>query len=47
MEEFWNAETDATLRSVDVYVARLRDKLSDCRDFQLVTVRGIGYKAVF
>lgn len=47
MEEFWDAETDATLRSVDVYIARLRDKLSDCKDFQLVTVRGVGYKAVF
>ena len=47
MEEFWDVDTDATLRSVDVYIAKLRDKLSACQDFQLVTVRGVGYKAVF
>lgn len=47
MEEFWDVEADATLRAVDVYVARLRDKLSACADFKLVTVRGLGYKAVF
>lgn len=46
MEEFWDVDTDATLRAVDVYVAKLRDKLSDCKDFQIVTVRGVGYKAV-
>ena len=46
MEEFWDADTDATLRSVDVYIAKLRDKLSLCSDFQIVTVRGVGYKAV-
>ncbi len=47
MEEFWDVDTEATLRSVDVYIAKLRDKLSACQDFQLVTVRGVGYKAVF
>lgn len=47
MEEFWDVDTGATLRSVDVYIAKLRDKLSACQDFQLVTVRGVGYKAVF
>ena len=47
MEEFWDVDTEATLRSVDVYIAKLRDKLSVCEDFQLVTVRGVGYKAVF
>lgn len=43
MEEFWDVDTEATLRSVDVYIAKLRDKLSVCEDFQLVTVRGDGY----
>lgn len=47
MEEFWDVDTEATLRSVDVYIAKLRDKLSVCEDFQLVTVRGDGYKTVF
>lgn len=47
MEEFWDVESDSTLRAVDVHVARIRDKVSACTDFKIVTVRGLGYKAVF
>ncbi len=47
MEEFWDVESDSTLRAVDVHVARIRDKVADCTDFKIVTVRGLGYKAVF
>lgn len=46
MDEFWEAETASGPRTVDVYMTKLRDKLSDCEDFELVTVRGLGYKAV-
>lgn len=46
MDEFWEAGTDASLRSVDVYVTRLRDKFSGCDGFEIRTVRGVGYKAV-
>ncbi|HBE10595.1 MAG: response regulator transcription factor [Eubacterium sp.] len=46
MDEFWDMDTDASLRSVDVYITRLRDKLSGCDGFEIKTVRGIGYKAV-
>lgn len=46
MDEFWYAESGSNSRSVDVYMTRLREKLSDCRDFEIVTVRGLGYKAV-
>lgn len=46
MDEFWGVETDTSLRAVDVYVTKLRDKFSACDGFQIVTVRGIGYKAV-
>lgn len=46
MDEFWGVESDTSLRAVDVYVAKLRDKLSACDGFQIVTVRGLGYKAV-
>lgn len=46
MDEFWDADSDASLRSVDVYITRLRDKLSECDGFEIKTVRGIGYKAV-
>jgi DNA-binding response OmpR family regulator len=46
MDEFWDIESDATLRSVDVYVVKLRDKFSSCADFKISTVYGLGYKAV-
>jgi DNA-binding response OmpR family regulator len=46
MDEFWDIESDATLRSVDVYVVKLRDKFSRCTDFKISTVYGLGYKAV-
>jgi len=46
MDEFWGIETETTLRAVDVYVTKLRDKFSGCTGFKIVTVRGLGYKAV-
>lgn len=46
MDEFWDADTDASLRAVDVYITKLRDKCSACDGFEIKTVRGLGYKAV-
>lgn len=46
MDEFWNAESNTGPRAVDVYMTKLRGKLADCRDFEIVTVHGLGYKAV-
>jgi len=46
MDEFWGIDSETTLRAVDVYVTKLRDKFSACKDFKIVTVRGLGYKAV-
>jgi DNA-binding response OmpR family regulator len=46
MDEFWSGETSASLRAVDVHITRIRDKFSDCEDFKIVTVHGLGYKAV-
>jgi len=46
MDEFWDADTDTAPRAVDVYMTKLRSKLSDCDDFEIVTVHGLGYKAV-
>ena len=46
MDEFWDADTEATPRAVDVYMTKLRSKLADCHDFELKTVHGLGYKAV-
>ena len=46
MDEFWGVESDTGLRAVDVYITKLRDKFSSCHDFEIKTVRGLGYKAV-
>ncbi len=46
MDEFWDVDSDATPRAVDVYMTKLRDKFSHCEDFEIKTVRGLGYKAV-
>ena len=46
MEEFWDYDSSATSRTVDVYMAKLREKTSACQGFQIVTVHGLGYKVV-
>ena len=46
MDEFWGVYTDTSLRAVDVYITKLRDKFSACDGFEIKTVRGLGYKAV-
>lgn len=46
MDEFWGVDTDTSLRAVDVYITKLRDKFSECEGFKIVTIRGLGYKVV-
>lgn len=46
MDEFWDADTASGTRTVDVYMTKLRSKLADCDSFEIVTVHGLGYKAV-
>lgn len=46
MDEFWDVDSSSTLRTVDVYMTKLREKFSGCSDFAIQTVRGLGYKAV-
>lgn len=46
MEEFWDYDSSSTSRTVDVYMAKLREKTAACNGFEIVTVHGLGYKAV-
>ncbi|MDE7231155.1 MAG: response regulator transcription factor [Oscillospiraceae bacterium] len=46
MDEFWDADSNTAPRAVDVYMTKLRDKFSKCDEFEIVTVHGLGYKAV-
>ena len=46
MQEFWDYDSSSTSRTVDVYMVKLREKTADCTGFEIVTVHGLGYKAV-
>lgn len=45
MEEFWEMDSDSEARTVDVHINRLRERFRDNPDFEILTVRGLGYKA--
>ena len=47
MDEIWDMDSDSDERTVDVHISRLRDRFRDNTDFDIVTVRGLGYKAVY
>ncbi len=47
MDEIWDMESESDERTVDVHVSRLREKFRGSKDFEIVTVRGLGYKAVY
>ena len=45
IDEIWGMDSNADERTVDVHIKRLREKLEDCSEFEIVTVWGLGYKA--
>ena len=46
MDEIWDMDSETDERTVDVHINRLRDHFRTSPDFEIVTVRGLGYKAV-
>lgn len=46
MDEIWGMFSETDERTVNTHINRLREKFADCDDFEIVTVRGLGYKAV-
>ena len=46
MDEIWGLETESDLRTVDVHIKRLRQKFERFSEFEIVTIRGVGYKGV-
>lgn len=46
MDEIWGMFSETDERTVNTHINRLRDRFHDCYDFEIVTVRGLGYKAV-
>lgn len=47
LDEIWGMESDTDERNVDAHIKKLRKKFDETADFEIVTVRGLGYKAVF
>ena len=45
MDEIWGMDAQSDERTVDVHIKRLREKCEVFPDFDIVTVRGLGYKA--
>lgn len=45
MDEIWGMDSETDERTVDVHIKRLREKLVNIKEFEIVTVRGLGYKA--
>ncbi|MFZ7102051.1 MAG: response regulator transcription factor [Peptococcaceae bacterium] len=46
MDEIWGMDSESERQTVDVHINRLRKRFKDNKDFEIVTVRGLGYKAV-
>ena len=47
MDEIWDMDSESDERTVDVHISRLRDRFRSNEDFSIITVRGLGYKAVY
>ncbi len=46
MDDIWGYDSDSDTHTVDVHIGRLRERFRDNRDFQIVTIRGVGYKVM-
>lgn len=46
IEEIWGLENESDFRTVDVHIKRIREKLEGITEFEIITIRGIGYKAI-
>lgn len=45
-EQLMDSASNSGVRTVDVYITNLRNKLSECHDFEIITVHGTGYKSI-
>lgn len=46
MDDIWGYDSSTDTHTVDVHIARLRERFRDNPDFKIVTMRGVGYKVV-
>jgi DNA-binding response OmpR family regulator len=46
IDEFWGIDSESGSRTVDVFITKLREKFASAQEFEIITIRGLGYKAV-
>ena len=46
MDEIWGVDSPSDSQTIDVHINRLRRNFNNNNDFEIVTVRGLGYKVV-
>ena len=46
MDDVWGVETEADPHTIEVHIGRIRERFKENSDFEIVTMRGIGYKVV-
>lgn len=46
MDDIWGFDSEADERTVDVHIKRLREKFKDMEEFEIITIRGLGYRGV-
>lgn len=46
MDDIWGMNSDTATHTLEVHIGRLRERFKDNKDFEIITVRGLGYKAV-
>jgi DNA-binding response OmpR family regulator len=46
MDEIWGYDSDSDEQTVNVHISRIREKFESNEDFEILTVKGLGFKAV-
>lgn len=46
LDNIWGFETETEYEIIKTYICRLRNKLSECNEFEIKSIRGLGYKAI-
>ena len=44
MDDIWGFDSEADERTVDVHIKRMREKFAGLPEFEIVTIRGLGYR---
>ena len=45
MDEIWGMDSEVDDRTVDSHIKKIRRKFENCVDFEIITIRGLGYKS--